>query len=236
MHLKGERARTAKPSLKTSGCRLRQQDARRKHCGRKSAAKSETAQTGSSEAGSAVANDSDEAAPAHHAEVLELMEELKHKTNGVAMLARDCPPENGHSAREDRVPDQPSDSGRRSSSSSSKVTSCHAPFVCAPEDFRLEPGMLSRVSPSQNNPLDIFRCSGCTRDECQVSSAVHSNQMSHRALEASLVPRDEASVSCTPCIHVIHLLLGGRDAHFILVSKVYDMHVCVGYLELIDSG
>ncbi|KAK9844448.1 hypothetical protein WJX74_002632 [Apatococcus lobatus] len=41
------------------------------------------------------------------------------------------------------------------------------PIICAPEDFQLEPGAVSDVCPSQQSPLDVFRCSGCTRAECQ---------------------------------------------------------------------
>ena len=123
------------------------------------AATSEAAQTGSTDAGSAVADATQSAAS--NADLLQLMEEIKTKTNGIALLARDCPPEDVHSALEDRVAQAPAELRQREENSNGS-------FICAPEDFQLEPGAVSHVSPSTNSPLDIFRCSGCTRSECQV--------------------------------------------------------------------
>ncbi len=143
---------------------LRQQDVQYKRYRQQCAVKADMALAGSTEAGSAIANSPQESAPAD-AGVLELMEELKQKTNGIAMLARDCPPGNSSSALSDRDCKDASAPGHSNGSS-------HTPFVCAPEDFQLEPGAVSHVSPSQNNPLDIFRCSGCVRDECQVCSCM----------------------------------------------------------------
>jgi hypothetical protein len=45
------------------------------------------------------------------------------------------------------------------------------PLTFAPEDFELLPGQLSTVDrTSPLSPDDVFRCPGCTKPECQVSS------------------------------------------------------------------
>ena len=120
----------------------------------------ETAQAGSTAAGSAVENGGRHGLNGHNTAVLELVQERKQEANGIEMMARDHPSQNGKSAAAER----PMQNGPGSSTG--------MPIICAPEEFQLEPGAVSHVSPSQRNPLDVFRCSGCTRAECQVSYAI----------------------------------------------------------------
>ena len=46
----------------------------------------------------------------------------------------------------------------------------HSPELCSPEDLVLEPGELSHIDRSSPlDPADVFRCSGCLEEACQVS-------------------------------------------------------------------
>jgi hypothetical protein len=45
----------------------------------------------------------------------------------------------------------------------------HSPELCSPEDLVLEPGDLSHIDRSSPlDPADVFRCSGCLEEACQV--------------------------------------------------------------------
>ena len=54
----------------------------------------------------------------------------------------------------------------------SSCNGAHAPELCSPEDLVLEPGELSQID--RSHPLDsadVFRCSGCLLEACQVCSS-----------------------------------------------------------------
>lgn len=56
------------------------------------------------------------------------------------------------------------------------------PTICVPEDFKLAPGAVSSVDKmGKGLAADVFRCFGCTRPECQVSSMLctHADQSCH---------------------------------------------------------
>ncbi len=48
----------------------------------------------------------------------------------------------------------------------------HMPELVSPEDLVLEPGELSHIARSSTlDPADVFRCSGCLEEACQVCTA-----------------------------------------------------------------
>lgn len=54
----------------------------------------------------------------------------------------------------------------------SNSNGAHAPKLCSPEDLVLEPGELSHIDRSRPlDPADVFRCSGCLQEACQVRPA-----------------------------------------------------------------
>lgn len=159
--------RSSELSLTAHGCppakgsqTLSSQGGQHRRRSKRLASNPETAQAGSTAAGSAVENGSRHGLNGHNTAVLELVQERKQEANGIEMMARNHPSQNGKSAAAERPLQNGSD------------TSNGMPIICAPEEFQLEPGAVSHVSPSQQNPLDVFRCSGCTRAECQVSYAI----------------------------------------------------------------
>lgn len=160
----------------------------------------ETAQAGSTAAGSAMENGSRHGLNGHNTAVLELVQERKQEANGIEMMARNHPSQNGQSA------ERPLQNGPE--------TSNGMPIICAPEEFQLEPGAVSHVSPSQQNPLDVFRCSGCTRAECQVSYAI-------KAAAAYSSQRLEA-LQISPVWQT--LVLGQKQAY---VSKPFSQSRCI---------
>lgn len=50
-------------------------------------------------------------------------------------------------------------------------TDACVPTVCVPEDLQLPPGVLSTIDrKGKGLPQDVFRCFGCSKPECQVST------------------------------------------------------------------
>ena len=133
-----------------------------KRRGKRLGANPETVQAGSTAAGTAVesssSSNSRHGLNGRNAAAQEVVEQRKQETNGIEMMARNHPSQNGSSA------------AARGLSHDRTNGSTSMPIICAPEEFQLEPGMVSPVSPSLQSPLDVFRCSGCTRTECQVCS------------------------------------------------------------------
>lgn len=58
-----------------------------------------------------------------------------------------------------------------------------SPLLCDPDSFALGAGELSTMAaPASPHPADVFRCSGCTLEECQVkSTAIYSIPPSSQA-------------------------------------------------------
>ena len=51
-----------------------------------------------------------------------------------------------------------------------------SPLLCDPDSFTLGAGELSTMAaPASPHPADVFRCSGCTLEECQVMSIANSS-------------------------------------------------------------
>lgn len=68
------------------------------------------------------------------------------------------------------VSSQPVDTTTTYSASQPSLSSYEDPYTFVPEDYELPAGVLSivdRTSPPA--PEDAYRCTGCTRPECQVS-------------------------------------------------------------------
>jgi hypothetical protein len=70
------------------------------------------------------------------------------------------------------------------------------PLTFAPEDFELPPGQLSTVDrTSALSQDDVFRCPGCTKAECQVSTAARQLRV-HRACPHP-APGAAADINCS---------------------------------------
>ena len=62
----------------------------------------------------------------------------------------------------------------------SSSNGAHAPELCSPEDLVLEPGELSHIDRSRPlDAADVFRCSGCLLEACQVCSSSTYQKMEH---------------------------------------------------------
>ncbi len=64
----------------------------------------------------------------------------------------------------------------------SSSNGAHAPELCSPEDLVLEPGELSHIDRSRPlDAADVFRCSGCLLEACQVCSSSKYQKMEHNS-------------------------------------------------------
>ena len=115
----------------------------------------------------------------------------------------------------------------------SSSNGAHAPELCSPEDLVLEPGELSHID--RNCPLDsddVFRCSGCLQEACQVRSKIRSqsftvmNQPYGRAMSYPYL-----SVVCwlsqgpSGCAKMLWRDQPGGYLKEILTARVYDVAV-----------
>ena len=112
------------------------------------------------------------------------------------------------------------------------------PKLCSPEDLVLEPGECSQINRSSPlHPADVYRCSGCLEEACQVSRA-HSLRIaycmtknSHAGAFDERCARASKSLGCgylqgpSGCAKMLWRNQPGGYLKEILTARVYDVAV-----------